>query len=841
MEEIQRLFVRIGADVSEALAGFNEVKSQTSALERNLKSTGDSLTSAGRTLTAGVTVPLVALGAAAFKASVDFESAFAGVRKTVDATEEEFAVLRKGIRDMAKEMPASASQIAQVVEAAGQLGIHNENILEFSKVMIMLGESTNLAATDAAMALARFANITQMSQKDFDRLGATIVHLGNNLATTEREIVEMAMRIAGAGKTIGLTEAQIMSFAGALSSVGVEAQMGGTAISRVMVEIASSVATADEKLALLASTAGMSASQFQKAWQEDAAGALVAFIEGLGKVQEEGGNLFALLDELGFGEVRVRDALLRMAGAGDLVRQSLELGNQAWEENIALNEEFSRRLETTAAKLKMIFNRLWDVAITLGDVLVPRLMSAFNAAKPLITVLELAVAAFAALPEPIQTAIIAFIALQALWGPLLWALGMLTTGIAALIPLLPALGAAFALLTGPIGLVVLAIGLLVAAFATDFLGVRGLVVDAVGSLINAFLELKHLFELGLGGGTIGGEWGALQRAAYDLGKVFREDLIPVINDVRDAWQLFRLGIQGGAIGGEWSALEEQAFQLGASIRQAVQDISAAWESLKPVFALVGDDIKTRLEGVVLIIKANFDLIVNLLHLWKAVFAGDWARAWDEVKQILGNYLDLIVGLFKAQLGSLSGVISGLAGDAAAAAWEFGKGIGDGIYNAVKEGVNYAIEAINRLITAWNGLEFKAGGGSVLGVGLPSVNFGTPDLPTIPTLDSGGIVTRPTLAALAMNSRPEAVIPLDQLRDTAIPGFRIDDYMGGGDRGGGNYRDPSSADNNGWGNPGEGGNVYVEIDKVIAVDEAGARKTGSGIGWAIEARLEGVAP
>lgn len=73
-----------------------------------------------------------------------------------------------------------------------------------------------------------------MSAEDYDRLGATIVDLGNNFATTEADIVEMATRLASTGAITGKTEPQMLAIATALSSVGIEAEAGGSAISKLM-------------------------------------------------------------------------------------------------------------------------------------------------------------------------------------------------------------------------------------------------------------------------------------------------------------------------------------------------------------------------------------------------------------------------------------------------------------------------------------------------------------------------------------------------------------------------------------------------------------------------------
>jgi len=181
------ILVEIAGDASSLEKATNQAQSSLNQAFSNMQKSG-------AVMSAAITAPLVAVGTTVIKTSVDFESAFAGVRKTVDATEEEFAQLRQGILDMSNELPASANEIAKVAEAAGQLGIKTENILDFTRTMIDLGESTNLSAEQAATALARFANIVQMPQDEFDKLGSVIVDLGNNLATTEAEIVEMGVK-----------------------------------------------------------------------------------------------------------------------------------------------------------------------------------------------------------------------------------------------------------------------------------------------------------------------------------------------------------------------------------------------------------------------------------------------------------------------------------------------------------------------------------------------------------------------------------------------------------------------------------------------------------------------
>ncbi|MFL5731466.1 MAG: phage tail tape measure protein, partial [Cytophagaceae bacterium] len=411
-------------------------------LSKNLTQIGREMQTIGTKLTYSISTPLAAMGALSMKAAMDFESAFAGVKKTVDATEDQFAQLEQGIRDMAKSIPASTTEISAVAEAAGSLGVQADNVLSFTRTMIDLGNTTNLSAEEAANSMARFANIVGTSQKDFDRLGSTIVDLGNKLATTEAEIMDMGLRLAGAGHQAGMSEGEILGFAAALSSVGINAEAGGSAFSTVIKNIQKSVELGDDKLATFAKTAGMSVKDFSELFRKDASQALLAFIKGLDNVKNSGGSVLQRLEELDLDEIRVSDALLRASASSDLFARSLEIGNKAFSENTALAAEAEKRYVTMASQIQVMKNKFSDLGITIGNDLAPHF-------KKIVDVISEWVTRFSGLDAPVRKVIILIGGIAIAIGPVIYILGTLATAIAAI--------------SLPVVLVVAAVGAAVAA------------------------------------------------------------------------------------------------------------------------------------------------------------------------------------------------------------------------------------------------------------------------------------------------------------------------------------------------------------------------------------------
>ena len=720
----KKLMVVIGAKASEFNRVMGQVKKDTRAISKTFTDVGRDMTAVGKSMTAAITVPIIAVGGFALKTGIEFESAFAGVRKTVNATEGELAELSDGIREMAKEIPAAATEIAGVAEAAGQLGIETDNILGFTRVMIDLGEATNMSATDAATALARLANITQMPQTEFDRLGSTVVALGNNLATTESEIVEMGLRLAGAGKQVGMTEAEILGFAGALSSVGIEAQAGGSAFSKVMVEMQLAVETGSAKLDEFANVAGMTSEEFSRAFKEDAAGAIIAFIQGLGSAEERGMSAIKVLDDMGIKEVRLRDALLRAAGAGDLFNESIAIGTQAWEENTALTTEAEQRYETTAAQIEILKNKFTDLGIELYDKIGPVLKDTIiPMADKLIEAIGKLVNWFTNLSPAVQKFLIIAAGIAAALGPVLIVAGQIATAIGTLIPIITKIIAAVKIVgaviggvaAGPIALIVAAIAALIAII---ILAIKYW-DEIMAAFKSAWEWLKDVFVKWWEGFTE--FWG-------NLWENVKNALLAAWEWIKD---MFLNYTPHGLIIQHWDTIKEFFINLWDRVKEI---FGAAWEFLKDLFL-------------------RYHPIGLVITHWETI-KDFFANLWERVKEIFSGAMSAIGGFitdkFNAIVGFLTGIRDKIIGvfqrvkDRVTKIWE-------GIVGSIKGAINSVIAAINGMIGRINRISVTIPdwvpeyGGKTIGFNISK----------IPYLAAGGDILRAG-AAIVGERGPEMV-------------------------------------------------------------------------------------
>ena len=446
-DQVKKDFNELGEEIYDTTKNITDLKKELKdlnqendftlfmkAFDEGTSKTGEYMKRIGSTMTRYVTMPIVAGATASVKAAVDWESAFNGVRKTVNASESEFTQLETLIKDIALETGTSSITLAGIAEQGGQLDVPIEMMEKFIRTIEALSISTNLNADEAAVDLARIMNIMGDSYDDFDRLGDVIVHLGNNTATSEGEIVALATRMASAGKAAKMTTPEVFAISAALSSVGITAEAGGSTMAQVLSKVTKEVAHfsdgTENKLERIAQISGVSADEFAKAWEEKPAKAFEMFLTGLGNINEEDENLILILDELDMAGIRESNMLKALSSAQDesrgttgLLTDALNLAEKAYsgvndegEEWSAMQDEANIRHEEAAAN----FNKLKEAVFQLGDTIGQKLLPHIT---PIVEKLTDWIDSLSELDDETWDNILKLMGYAAVFGPVIGAIG----------------------------------------------------------------------------------------------------------------------------------------------------------------------------------------------------------------------------------------------------------------------------------------------------------------------------------------------------------------------------------------------------------------------------------
>lgn len=716
---------------------------------------GKSAQELGGKMTKKLTVPLAGAAGAAGKMAIDFDTAMVGVRKTTDLTDEEFEAMRQTILDMSKEMPASATEIAGVAEAAGQLGIEKENIATFAKTVTDLGNATNMTAEEAATSFARFANITQLPQDQFGQLGSVVVDLGNNLATTEKEIVDMGLRLAGAGSQVGLTQAEILGLSGAMSSVGINAEAGGSAMSQVLGKMNSAVIgatvgmdefeqsigktygiTASEFIKTMAAggdeakemankigipvkeakkmareldnsastlegfgeVAGLSATEFAEVWKTEPTKAIELFVRGLGEVQASGDDVNGVLSDLGIKGLREVDTLKRLSGAGDLLAESFGMANGAFSENNALSDEVARKYESIEAKLEILKNKFKAVGIEIGEQLIPYIEKATEFLGDFADKLSNA--------DPEKLGLILGIgAFVAALGPVLMIIGKIAGVIGTV-------AGALGVLQGTmVGATPTMIGLskAIGGIKSVFGALKGLLMAhpiaaiVIGALTIAIpLIVKNWDEIKE---FLANAWENIKEIASNVWNSIKDFLVNIWEGVNEAWSEFWDPI------GEWLGEKIQAMIdfVSPIVDTFVNVFKVAWMLIEEIFRttweLISGFFRENWEAFVEMAKIIFsglkDFFSSIWNSIKELLESIWQSIYDVAKPIFDNIKNFISNIWEAVKTVTSNIWNGIK-DTLSTIWNTIKGIATPIFEAIKNFISRVWEGIKTVTSnVWN--------------------------------------------------------------------------------------------------------------------------------------------
>jgi TP901 family phage tail tape measure protein len=399
--EQKKNLVDLGSTYEESQRTFNGLRAGAATLNNELKSLNKSFITDNENILklshsfgvasqkanqfAETIKPLSALSAAvivgATKTAIDFEDAWTGVTKTVNATPQQFEKINAGLKDLAQNTSSTYQDIAHYAELAGQMGIPTDSIVGFTKTITELGDTTNLVGEEAAQSIAKFSNVMVSQSKKintyYSRLGSTIVDLGNKFSTTEADIMDMATRLGVAGKMVGFNSNQVLGLSTALSSLGIEAAAGGGSVSKMLKTIDIAVSTGNDSLSDFAEVSGMTSQQFQKAWGEDAAGTFLKFVEGIGKSSD----VTKTLNDLGITEIRQSQSMGALAQSSDVLARALNVSQNAWQANSAMATEAEKRYGTLKSQMSQTWEAVKQAADELGQAFTPTLTSILKVVK----------------------------------------------------------------------------------------------------------------------------------------------------------------------------------------------------------------------------------------------------------------------------------------------------------------------------------------------------------------------------------------------------------------------------------------------------------------------------
>lgn len=371
------LAVRLTLDDRQFTGGLRRAQSTLGNFSKNAGRVGKGIGQIGAGFARiGYTAAAAAAGGLALvtRESIAWESALAGVNKTMDLTPEQLQSIGTEIRTLATQIPVGANAIAGLVEQAGALGIAQQDVVEFARVAATIGVTTPVAADQAAEALGALSNLLGLTGKDYERFASALVDLGNKGASSEDAIIAITNRAAGAGATIGLTTQEILGFSSAVANLKIEPEAAASSLQKFFIETLKSIREGGAELDVFAETAGVSADAFAKMFQKAPADALETFIDGLAELGK--GKRLDVLEDLGFSDIRITRMLLGLAEAeknNDNLTKSLNTSELAWRANTAAAEEADKRYGTVGSKIDLLKNQAIESALLIGEGFLPAL------------------------------------------------------------------------------------------------------------------------------------------------------------------------------------------------------------------------------------------------------------------------------------------------------------------------------------------------------------------------------------------------------------------------------------------------------------------------------------
>ncbi|WP_416407855.1 phage tail tape measure protein [Agrobacterium rosae] len=298
-------------------------------------------------------------------AAIQFETAFADVKKVVEATDEQFENMRRNIRRMSGEIPLAATDIAALFAAAGESGIATEDLQNFAEMAARVGVAFDMGAGEAGESLAKLKTQLGLTVAETGDMTDAINHLSNNMASKAKDVTEFMLRVGAIGEMSGFVKEDVAAMGSAMIAAGSDASTAGTAMKNVIRALArGDFAKKSQKDA--AKALGLHLPSIAKDMQKDAKGTMRKVLTAIAKAPKH--QQTSLLSEF-FGDEA--SAFMPLVGNIKLLDDALASVSDRTKYSGSAFNEYVQRANTTGNVLELLGNKISNVFAGMGDDMLP--------------------------------------------------------------------------------------------------------------------------------------------------------------------------------------------------------------------------------------------------------------------------------------------------------------------------------------------------------------------------------------------------------------------------------------------------------------------------------------
>ena len=619
-------------DISGFLAGLRSAQSEADSATKNiatkigsnLQSASKSITSAGKTLTTHVTVPIVGLGTAAVKTTSDFESAMSKVSAISGATGSDLDALNQKAQEMGAKTKFSATESAEAFTYMAMAGWKTEDMLQGIDGIMALAaaDGLDLATTSDIVtdALTAFGLSADDSGHFADVLAAAASNANTNVSLLG-ESFKYAAPVAGA---LGYSAEDTAIALGLMANAGIKGSQGGTALRSSLSRLIKPMGDA----AALMEQYGLS--------MTNADGSMKSLGEVMEMLRTKMGGLSEAEQAQAAATLFDQDAMSGMLAVINASDSDYEkLTSAIYGADGAAQQMADTMLDNLSGQLTLLKSALEGLAIQFGEILMPYIKQFVQWLQNLVQKLQ------EMTPEQ-KEQIVKWAAFAAAIGPVLLAVGKLVTGIGNVISVfgklktaipavkgaLVAVKGAIAGISAPVVAVVAVIGTLVAAFATlwktneEFRNKITAIWNQIKGTFDKLCQgiVDRLNKLGFDFENIGEVLKAIWKGFCDFLAPIFEGVFQNIANTFDTIVNVILGI------------------LDFFIAIFTGDWEGAWDAIKGIFESIWNGIVAWFQNIGNTLLGILDVICG----W---FGTTWDNTWNSIKQFFVDIWNSIVSFF----------------------------------------------------------------------------------------------------------------------------------------------------------------------------------------------------